>query len=1532
MKRSNFTFFFLFAMLSFFTSNVYSQASASCKDVNVTVASDCTISLSGDVLGASSAAGPTCGVTSLTVGGTPIVLTNSGTISGLVPGNTYVYEIEFCDGGRCWGNVNVESKLLPPVGGTSTYIWCGETIPTPGDDPGDLATLSWIRTYHLDAGCYAPYSNLREENTTSGTDICSGIYHYRSVYADFYIDGKNEKVLVWEDYTYEETVDGADIDWPLGTGDDFSDAISVWCGVGTDPASIAKEYGDQYGYPYEEKDPSVSTSTMEVCVETDSLRTITLQGTDDNGNDYWYDQEVTVHYDSCYDVVTSGTTPNYVPFKKGKTCNIEVKCQDMYFTGCMGPDSKIMRTWTVVDWCSGSVESAAQWITVVDTYAPVINPDKDGNHVPLPDVWVSIAPWTCAAEHTLPTSAVDDCTDGVTWEYTTENGYISGGVLKGLWKNESPVTVYVTVIDDCGNRAYDNYEVYIYDNIPPVMIAEDQVNVTLTGDIHGDDADNGVAKVYTHNIDAGSHDAGCGDLSTCVLLKEELENPIYDHYGNPVYVDGQQIYHAAQCQADGTIELDWVDIKGNKTTTTYDYVICKDFVKFCCADAGDNQVALVGNDNMYSVYHPYGNESHTWTTVTVEDKTTPIVYCAKDIYLYCEDDLDIDDLRPSVYSALCTASDLDYTTYEHIDACGYGYIEVTWTLDGEVVCVNYADYHGGSQFDPYNIRWPKHYDGGVEYGWVRECEFFDLDSDGDPQVDSNGDDITDGDGNGRYGIVEYWLPVYMGDEFECEGDAITEPVWCDAACSLVGSNYEDLEVDATDACRKVIRRWTVIDWCVWDPNSNGYHDGLGNFDDENDHSRDRFEAVDDEWLAADGLEWVLTDPHVNYEECEECLHNSGASDHVYFRYERVDNDGYYTFDQVIKVIDTTDPTIDAPAEVRVDITDGNQVKDGADYSDCKAEDTVTATAADLCGESELDAGTISWYIHTEDADGNVVAGPKAVTGSEATMSTGYGYPGDVHTIVWQATDGCGNVATAETEVNFVDTKNPTPVCLQDISTATMNNAEGSVTIWATDYDLGSFDNCSEVTVMFRDTAGNDVPSLTFTCADIPNGVSTTIETKLYVYDATGNYDYCFVTLRIDDNSDACDDVDQGAADLGGIITNRTNDALESAEVTLSTGDKTLTPVEGTYAFKDNTRLSSYSVSASKNDDPLNGVSTLDAVLLQKHILGLVPFNDPYKAIAGDVNNSGTITALDIVEMRKLILGVYTELPNNQSWRFVDAKETFADDNNPFPFTEKLTVASLENSMMDLNFIAVKIADVSGNSIANSLQVQGRSSGTLSLQVEDRVASKGSTVSVDVRGSNFSEVSGYQFTMELSGLEFVGAESGAIEVSNENFGLIDAATVTTAWHSANAVSTGDDVLFTMTFKANADVNLSEALTVSSRVTNAVAYTGTDYSERNVEMTYTGEKVVTAASYELGQNEPNPFADRTTIGFVLPKSGKVTFSVFDVTGKLVVEKKGEYAKGANTITLTKDELGATSGVLYYQMKSGEFKASRKMIMMN
>jgi hypothetical protein len=66
---------------------------------------------------------------------------------------------------------------------------------------------------------------------------------------------------------------------------------------------------------------------------------------------------------------------------------------------------------------------------------------------------------------------------------------------------------------------------------------------------------------------------------------------------------------------------------------------------------------------------------------------------------------------------------------------------------------------------------------------------------------------------------------------------------------------------------------------------------------------------------------------------------------------------------------------------------------------------------------------------------------------------------------------------------------------------------------------------------------------------------------------------------------------------------------------------------------------------------LNGVTTLDLVLIQKYLLGLITLEGD-DLIAADANANASVSAADLLALRGLILGIDSELANNDSWVFV----------------------------------------------------------------------------------------------------------------------------------------------------------------------------------------------------------------------------------------------------------------------------------------
>jgi M6 family metalloprotease-like protein len=84
------------------------------------------------------------------------------------------------------------------------------------------------------------------------------------------------------------------------------------------------------------------------------------------------------------------------------------------------------------------------------------------------------------------------------------------------------------------------------------------------------------------------------------------------------------------------------------------------------------------------------------------------------------------------------------------------------------------------------------------------------------------------------------------------------------------------------------------------------------------------------------------------------------------------------------------------------------------------------------------------------------------------------------------------------------------------------------------------------------------------------------------------------------------------------------------------------------------------------------------------------------------------------------------------------------------------------------------------------------------------------------------------------------------------------------------------------------------------------------------------------YSLMQNYPNPFNPTTTISYSVPKNGLVTLKVYDILGKEVAELVNETKETGNySVTFNASEL--PSGIYFYTLTSGNFTATKKLILL-
>jgi hypothetical protein len=349
----------------------------------------------------------------------------------------------------------------------------------------------------------------------------------------------------------------------------------------------------------------------------------------------------------------------------------------------------------------------------------------------------------------------------------------------------------------------------------------------------------------------------------------------------------------------------------------------------------------------------------------------------------------------------------------------------------------------------------------------------------------------------------------------------------------------------------------------------------------------------------------------------------------------------------------------------------------------------------------------------------------------------------------------------------------------------------------------------------------------------------------------------------------------------------------------------------------------YYVSASKNDDAINGVSTLDLALIQRHILGIKKFDNPYKLIAADVNNDRKVSASDLTQLRQLILGVLPGFKNNNSWRF-PIKSASLSPASPFPFPETIIIDSLNNHMNNLDFVAVKIGDVSGNATTDIIDndTEARNNRTLVLAAEDLIVGESEWVSVPITATDNNEFLGFQFTLSLNHAAFGGILPGLLDVDEMNLGIHPNGILTMSYASGQPVSTRQgDVLFSLLIQSDKAARVSEMLTLSSDVTVAESY-DSKLETNDIRLDIRKPEL---DDFELYQNEPNPFTGQTSISFSMPRDGKVSLRISDLTGKVIEYRSIDAVRGVNTETFNLEY----NGMLFYTLQSEGKEDTKKMM---
>ncbi|MDQ3141877.1 MAG: T9SS type A sorting domain-containing protein [Bacteroidota bacterium] len=833
---------------------------------------------------------------------------------------------------------------------------------------------------------------------------------------------------------------------------------------------------------------------------------------------------------------------------------------------------------------------------------------------------------------------------------------------------------------------------------------------------------------------------------------------------------------------------------------------------FCCADVSSS-IPPIPVRVVLRVFDAAGNSSDCMVDAIIQDKLPPVVkFCPKDTTVNCNTDLrNLGIYGTATGTDNCSPLNISVLERNELNSCGIGNIFRDFILKDRggliTTCTQIIHVIDTTPFKGSDITWPRD---TVIFGCTNSIS-----------IDSTG------------------KPKFKNQD----------------RCNQVIYTHEDLTFNYVEnVCFKILRKWTVIDWCTYSP-SDSIPKGV----------------------------W------------------------------------YHT--QVIKINNKVAPTITSSCSNR----------DLCITEDCSVFTTLEASAIDDCTHQE----DLRW-TYAIDLNNN---GTVDTTNKRSRIS--FIFQKGIHKITWTVEDQCGNKTTCSYLLNVKDCKRPTPYCLTGITTVIMPS-NGQVTIWAKDYNLNSEDNCtSKGKLKFSFSPDVRDSFKTIYCSDLLNGKSGTFNVNIYVTDEEGNQDFCKTILIVQDNQDVCPDAGSiTKATIFGIIKSSNNLAAPNVEVTLLKDnlgfvEQKTTGSIGEYAFANIEMHENYKLRPHFDSDPLRGVSTKDIVLIQKHILGLESLVNPYKMIAADVNKSKSITARDISELRKLILGINNAFPQNNSWNFVP--EAFQlDVDYPFDYPSEINMLDIDKDMDKNDFIAVKTGDVTGDASTQlSSGAKGRSNHTIHLMIDEKNLTMGNTYEIPLFISEtITQLEGLQFSLTVDPelVEIIQIISGQllIESSNYNLQFAGNGTIAFSWNASLPMELkSGSHLISLVIQAKTDHSFDHSvIEINSLAMNSEVYLKGE--DANLKMQFRNGNVGEASefsTYKLYQNIPNPFNAKTIINYSLPSQEDVKLSVYELSGKVLFQNELKGRKGMNSVEISIEP--SYTGILYYQLEAKEFSATRKMV---
>lgn len=332
--------------------------------------------------------------------------------------------------------------------------------------------------------------------------------------------------------------------------------------------------------------------------------------------------------------------------------------------------------------------------------------------------------------------------------------------------------------------------------------------------------------------------------------------------------------------------------------------------------------------------------------------------------------------------------------------------------------------------------------------------------------------------------------------------------------------------------------------------------------------------------------------------------------------------------------------------------------------------------------------------------------------------------------------------------------------------------------------------------------------------------------------------------------------------------------------------------------------------ATDSQSPLKGLSTLDILRIQNHILGNNKLKTIPAMIAADFDNSGSVSSLDIILLRKYILGFPTSISTQNTWQYVNSN---ASAIRVYPNSVKVAESNPYGTSQD--FYLVKKGDVDGDWYSGT----DNEPIVNSLVINEGDFIEGQSINLPIHFNKGGSWSGFQFSMALNSslvelLEIQSSNLPDFFESNINWNK-ETNIIHVSWnYSGGTAPFFDDnkVLFTLKLKAKKSGFKSEIVTLAKDELTPQLYFS-DLLSGGINISVLANEINDFATFSP---QPNPFLIETNIPYAIDASTYGVIRIYDMAGRLNFQEKKLLSSGKGYWTVSNEHL-SHSGIYFYEI---------------